>query len=519
MERTTTTDWQNGKLTQWILPFVVFGALWLMLITRLSLYWATYPQYAFGWFVPFICAYLFLIRWKSRPAGKPGRSAAATWVFSLAGLALLPTWLVSQPNPDWRLISWLLGLEIVGLSLCAIYFVGGRSWVAHFAFGVCLILVSVPWPGGLEYLVTRGLTRVATSVTVASLNLFHIAATQHGNLIELQTGSLGVDEACSGIRSIQAALMVTLFLGELYQASARRRLALVISGMIIAFLCNVARTFLLGAIAAKYGVDSVSNWHDPAGYLFLALCFVFIWGLARLVGGRLPELQPTNAPAPIRVRGKLICALGVWVMLTVVGTEFWYRSHEGEAKVQWSVAWPVGKKDFSNITISERESVALGCDEQRASEWTNDDGSHWTAFFFKWPEGPSRSRILARMHRPENCLPAAGYKLCADRGIIRIQAENISIPFHALDFEYAKERLYVFFCLWQDGSKGVVQGRIRDVWTRFARLESALLGERNLGQQTLEIVISGYDSPEEAQGALRRELEGMIRIQPSFRSI
>src|SRR5271165_5936728 len=69
MERTTTTNWQNGKLTQWILPFVVFGALWLMLIRRLSLYWATYPQYAFGWFVPFICAYLFLIRWKSRPAG------------------------------------------------------------------------------------------------------------------------------------------------------------------------------------------------------------------------------------------------------------------------------------------------------------------------------------------------------------------------------------------------------------------------------------------------------------------
>src|SRR5271165_4225661 len=81
--------------------------------------------------------------------------------------------------------GWLLGLEIIGLSLCAIYFVGGRSWVAHFAFGVCLILVSVPWPDGLEDLVIRGLTRLATSVTVASLNLFHIAATQHGNLIEL----------------------------------------------------------------------------------------------------------------------------------------------------------------------------------------------------------------------------------------------------------------------------------------------------------------------------------------------
>ena len=46
---------------------------------------------------------------------------------------------------------------------------------------------------------------------------------------------------------------------------------------------------------------------------------------------------------------------------------------------------------------------------------------------------------------------------------------------------------------------------------QLAKLESVLLGERNLGQQVLEIVVFGYDKPEEAEAALRRDVEAMIQ--------
>ncbi len=62
----------------------------------------------------------------------------------------------------------------------------------------------------------NGLMQAATELTVAAFNLFQIPAVQHGNLIEVRTGLLGMDEACSGIRSLQATFMVSLFLGELY---------------------------------------------------------------------------------------------------------------------------------------------------------------------------------------------------------------------------------------------------------------------------------------------------------------
>ena len=133
------------------------------------------------------------------------------------------------------------------------------------------------------------------------------------------------------------------------------------------------------------------------------------------------------------------------------------------------------------------------------------------AFFFQWAKGPARSRILARMHRPEICLPAAGYQLRQDRGTITVKAKNLLIPFHALDFEDAGEKVYVFFCLWEDGSEQPDRPRIAKEWTRFARLELVLRGKRNLGQQVLEIVISGYSTAEEAEAALRRDVQVMIQ--------
>jgi exosortase len=497
---------KHRNFSQGILPLVVFGALWCLLTKHLSAHWATNPQYSFGWFGPVICAYLFFIRWTTRPATEPATSHGANWLFWIAAFAFLPTWLVEQPNPDWRLISWLLTLEVVILSLCAIYFLGGRSWLRHFAFSICLIFAVVPWPGDAEILIIQGLMRVATSVTVEVLNLFSIPALQHGNVIEVKTGLLGIDEACSGIQSLQATLMVSLFLGELYRATWRRRALLVLFGALIAFSCNVGRTFLLCWVAAKDGIESISKWHDPAGFALLGICFVVLWGLARLLIRASPRLQSSKESAPPPFPRRLVIGLSTWLLVSVLGTEVWYRAHEGRETGHWSFEWPVMKEHFSEVAIP-----ALG-DERRAASWTDGDGSRWMAFFFRWAAGPPSSRISARLHRPEICLPAAGYKLRMDRGTITINAKDLSIPFHALEFDYYGQPVYVFYCLWQDRRENSEELRIRDHWDhRLVGLESVLLGERNLGQQALEVVIFGYATPGAVEGAFRRQMEDLVR--------
>ena len=453
-----------------------------------------------------IGAYLFFARWITRPAPGPAPSRGARWVFWIAAFAFLPTWLIEQPNPDWRMLSWLLTLESVILSLCAIYLVGGKSWLKHFGFSVSFVLLSVPWPATIENFVIQGLTQAAAHVTTTSLNLFHIWALQHGNLIEVKTGLLGIDEACSGIQSLEATLMVSLFLGELYRTNWHRRLLLVLSGASIAFLCNVGRTFLLCCVAAQNGTEALSKWHDPAGFTILSICFFALWGLTHFISGTPAKAEPAKKLASRPFPRGVAIALGAWLLITVLGAEIWYRIHETGEKLNWSFEFPTAKNDFSVLQIPD----ALG-DDRHAASWTESDGSLWTAFFFKWEAGPPSSRILARLHRPENCLPAAGYNLREGRDIT-IKAKDLTIPFRALDFDYDGEKVYVFFCLWQDRLKSGEELRIRDNWDdRLVGLESVLLGERNLGQQTLEIVISGYANSQEAEGALRRQMENLIR--------
>jgi len=148
-----------------LLPFLVFGVLWGVLLRHLSVHWQLNPQYSFGWLVPFLEAVLFFQAWQERPA--PGAAAGnASVLMGFFALLLFPTWVVAQPNPDWRLVSWALGVEVLALSLGAIYLAGGRRWVRQFAFPVCFILTAIPWPTGLEILLIQNLMHAVAWATV-----------------------------------------------------------------------------------------------------------------------------------------------------------------------------------------------------------------------------------------------------------------------------------------------------------------------------------------------------------------
>src|SRR5205823_2176922 len=107
-----------------------------------------------------------------------------------------------------------------------------------------------------------------------------IAAVQHGNVIETSAGPVGVEEACSGVRSLQTTLMISLFLGELFRFSALRRFALLAAGLAIAYVCNLARTSWLVWISSRDGVKAIERWHDTAGMFVLAASLVLLWMVA-----------------------------------------------------------------------------------------------------------------------------------------------------------------------------------------------------------------------------------------------
>src|SRR5205823_6860524 len=103
--------------------------------------------------------------------------------------------------------------------------------------------------------------------------LFGIPAHLEGNLIRIPGGLVGVNEACSGVRSLQTSLMIGLLFGELKRLSILRRIVLVAAAAAIAFVGNCIRAFFLVWIAAAH-VMAVNRWHDLAGYAIVALVFL-----------------------------------------------------------------------------------------------------------------------------------------------------------------------------------------------------------------------------------------------------
>ena len=174
------------------------------------------------------------------------------------------------------------------------------------------------------------------------LNWFGIPAMPAGNLIRLPNGLLGVDQACSGVRSLQTSVMVSLFLGELNRFHFIGRTGLLGIGLVSALLTNLIRAFILSWIAAKQGMDAISNWHDPAGYLSTGATLLSIMAAAHCLKPhcQAPPSKPRQRKPAFHFRPlrPAFITFGLSCLLfSGVFTEVWYRS--GETRFSKTSPW------------------------------------------------------------------------------------------------------------------------------------------------------------------------------------
>ena len=494
-------------------------ALWFLLIRELRVEWSVNPQYSYGWSVPFLMIYLLWGRWRTRPAARPALwPAAPAAIAGILVLLLLPVRVIQEANPEWRLVSWVLALQVAGISLAAVWFAAGSRSARYFAAPILFFLVAVPWPMPLENHIVQSLMRITASCTTEALRGCGIEAMQRGNLIQLACGGVGIDEACSGVRSLQATLMLSLFLGEFYRFGWRARVLMVASGGCVAFLANLGRVFSLAWLAQRNGLETMKHWHDPAGVAVLGIFLVCLWLVARCLGVRSnagEEKHPPAAdstPRARRIPGAVLAALAGWILVAEIGTEIWYRMHEGGARPQtaWSVSWPISNPSFKEAPIDETTRAMLRYNDGRSGSWTGADGSRWQMFLMRWLPGRNAAQ-LAKGHNPHICLPASGMILDADLGMRGITVNGISLPFHAYVFNDGRTRpLHVFHCLWE--AQSLDETGLLEDGSPTSRLLAAWHGRRHLGQQMLQFAVRGYPTAEAAQTALAAVLRDEFQL-------
>lgn len=492
------------------------GVVWAEVINHLQVEWSQNPQYRYAWSVPFLAIFLFWKRWLERPSPEKSTSVVPAIVLIAGALFLLPLRFVAEANPDWRLLSWAMTTVAVSISLAIVYQIGGRAWLRHFAFPVLFVFVAVPWPVQLEQTIIQNLMRAVTAINVFFLSVAGIPALQHGNVIEVRSGLIGIEEACSGVRSLQATLMVSLFLGEFYSFSAVRRVILVVAGGVLAFVCNLIRTGMLVWMGANRGASSIESWHDPAGLTILLVCLFGLWGLSLIMSrgttGMTESHAPIASPTTNRLPIALLLLLGAGLVLGEAGVQTWYRAHQPAlANSRWITQWPQSEETYKSVAIPPATQGILRYDEGGGATWNGADSHHWMMYFFRWLPGRTAA-LFVKVHRPDVCLPASGLTLTRDDGIQLVSVNGIKLPVRSYRFDDHGIPLHVMYCYWDARSSyDSVNAAIEEDWTARGRIRAALHGRREIGAQMLELVVWGYADDAEAKTALEHQLARIIQ--------
>ncbi len=449
---------------------------------------------------------------------------------------MLPLRIFEIGSADWRPLGWVHVAAVATITLSMIYLAGGTRWLRHFSFPVLFFFVAVPWPTPIEEPIVQGLMRIIAASAAEVLALFGIPAEVQGNLIALPHGLVGVNEACSGVRSLQTSLTIGLLFGELKRLRLGPRFILIASAVAIALFANFLRATFLVWIASADGLAALSRWHDVAGYAIVVLVFIgTMWiasrwkthhqpGAGSLEHGDQKPLRgvASTEPEP-EVRGRRLAsgfnflrstfyfsaALLLWVIVAEIGAEFWYRIHERDLVVRpgWSVRWPNNEPGYRELKIDSEVRNILRFDSGREVAWTPRENSPAAAprsavdylFFFRWNPG-SGTILRARAHRPDICLPAAGWR---EVGKARIESylvgPNRSLPFRRFDFVKPNRggpplHAVAFFTLHEDVAHKTEMGAgaaagLYSNWDWADRWRVVRNGIRNRGQQVFELIM------------------------------
>jgi hypothetical protein len=284
-----------------------------------------------------------------------------------------------------------------------------------------------------------------------------------------------------------------------------------------AFLLNAVRAFFLMVMMDWHGADTVLRFHDPAGLTISLGSLILLWIAANLFAPRVSApIEPRESLSAGGLRfpqGWLTLLLAVWMGAELIN-QAWYLSREGRMKAApvWTLRWPPPRNGFEALPIDDVARSYLRYDQGVHGRWQ--DGGRWEVFFFTWNPGRA-STGLAQSHRPDICLPAAGFTLVEDLGTEPVEINGLGLPIHRYVFRDYRGSLYYVFQIVTDDRVAADGATSPVLHGRFERLWAALAGRRNPGQRSLLIVNQGASGMVEAEQWLRAELQDLLVTEPA----
>ena len=287
-----------------------FVAMMAAVCVLLSKTWESRLDYSFGYLAPVFALYVLYDRYPKTsrilsadyvPDALPrlAKTAADLFFGAMLFLGILVYAgfaFIYSKTLNWGVPSFSMTFGFCFAAFAMAYFSSARSirggaiplcerlrYTALFVFPCFIWLVAAPLFGAVEEKISLFLLSKVAAVVVFVMDFLGFIVELKGNTISFPTGTVGVADACSGIRSLTACLFAGSFLAAVMLDKFWKKIALVASSMCFAFLFNLVRALFLSLWAYENGSDSISGFvHDAAGYFVLGMTVLGLLGLVSL---------------------------------------------------------------------------------------------------------------------------------------------------------------------------------------------------------------------------------------------
>lgn len=300
--------------------------------------WNSKDDYLFGYLVPLFSAFVIKERWHKIKRIFTGASDEE----DLQDEFQLPAWAIKTgtPVPAWLNLIFFAGTAFSALLFAfgaigsAIYgfdafttyqntagFVGlcfGLAWFASsgtltgrpqelrtrirflllLVFPICVWMISGPFTFLVDRQIKTLLLSNVTSTVVHLMNFLGFDLTQEANTILLPGGDrVGVEDACSGVRSLTACLFTGSFLAAVFMHSLGKKIFFVALSIVFALLLNVMRSSFLTLWASFNGSESLEfdffgNAAESADFTLGTVHDVVGWGAMIITLALMAALVP-----------------------------------------------------------------------------------------------------------------------------------------------------------------------------------------------------------------------------------
>ncbi len=438
----------------------------------LSHAWRLSADLAHGWVVPLLMSYLWWERWPERPNAVTAPRRRGWWTLAVAlPLALLPLRLLLTPFPQWPALLALFVAGALVIACAAAWLAGGAAGLKWFTPPLVLLLSAVPWPTLFDTQVIQPLRIGIAAAAAEVVNLFIQPALAHGTSLQVGGSWVGVDEACGGIRSLQACVMIGLFFGAWYRFSWLRRIALVLGGVGAALLGNFLRVVFLSTKAAA-GASAIAEAHDAAGWIAMLSSLALTSLLACYWAGfRWPALAAPVSRTPALPNFPVAGWLALAAMMLLAGeavTRAWFArgSAQRQTLPQWTVQLPEGARNFRNEPLGEMAREMLRPDGFASATWEVPPEHSVAAYYVEWTNGQA-ARDVPFLHNPTVCLPLAGCDLVDSLGVLDVRWGALTIPFHVYKFKRVNSDMAVAFVIWDPSRNQPLEQDIYATWSEW----------------------------------------------------